>query len=122
MVWRVVAIQKTRTVSNGGRSKSAARKIKHQTGAQRMALIVIEQEEISRWREVSQPASDRTLSFKFLPRISQMKSAMAKQERRARRNFQCSNARPINGQGKENIRVAELVVIEIISHTRTEII
>ena len=87
-----------------------------------MALIVIEQKEIRGRREVSQAASDRALPFDFLPRISQMKSAPAKQQRRARRNFECSDARPGNSQGKENIRVAQRVVIEKIPYAGAEII
>src|SRR2546425_7149502 len=51
-----------------------------------------------------------------------MKSAPTKQERRARRNFECSDARPGNSQGKENIRVAQRVVIEKIPYAGAEII
>ena len=87
-----------------------------------MTLIVIEQKEISRRREVSQAASYRALPFDFLPRISQMKSAPAKQERRARRNLECSNARPGNSQGKENIRVAQRVMIEKLLYAGAEVI
>jgi len=83
---------------------------------------VIEQKEISRRREGCQAPGDRALPFDFLPRISQMKSAPTKQERRARRNFEGSNARPGNSQGKENIRVAERVVIEKILYAGAEVI
>src|SRR5207253_907356 len=118
----IVAIQKSRAVTNSRGSKRAARQIDHETRAERVTLIVIEQKEILGRREVSQSAGDRALAFNLLPRISQMKSAPAKQERGPRRNFEGSNARSGNSQGKENIRIAQRVVIEEILCTGTEVV
>src|SRR5438132_12140801 len=51
-----------------------------------------------------------------------MKSAPTKQERRAGCNFECSNARPGDSQRKENIRVAQRVVIEKIVYPGAKVI
>ena len=49
MIRQVIAVEKSRTVMNVRRSKAAAGKIDHETRAERVALIVIEQKE-PEWR------------------------------------------------------------------------
>lgn len=65
MIW-TIAIKKARAVTNIAGNVTPRWKIDRKASAQCVPLIVIEEEEICRWREVRQSTSDRTLSLSIL--------------------------------------------------------
>lgn len=69
MAWQVIrtiAIQKPRTIVDISRNKTARWKINRKARTQRVALIVIEEEEIFPWREIRQSTRDRASSLRAL--------------------------------------------------------
>ncbi len=73
---------------------------------------MIEEEEVCRWREVRQSTSDRALPLCILVRIGEIELTTFKELRRTRRHLKRTNARAFNGQWKEDVRVAERVMIK----------
>jgi hypothetical protein len=73
---------------------------------------MIEEKKICRRRKIRESPGDRALALGVLVRVSEIKLTALEELRRTRRQLQCTNARAFNGQGKEDVRVAQRVVIE----------
>src|SRR6266480_1651538 len=69
---RSIAIEKTRAVTYVCGNVGARRQIDGKARAQRMALIVIEEEQVFRRREVSESAGHSTKPLQALARVSQI--------------------------------------------------
>ena len=94
---RPVAIEKARAVADVCRNVAACRQIDRKAGAQRVALVVIEEEEIRRRREVGQPTGYRALAFRVLVRVREIELAVLEELRRARRHLERANACALDG-------------------------
>src|SRR6266481_5851166 len=109
---RPVAIEEARAVANIPGDITACRKVNRKAGAQGVALVVIEEEEICRCREIRQSAGDRALSLCVLVRIGEIELAPFEELWRACRKLEGTCARALDSEGKEDVRVAERIVIE----------
>src|SRR5439155_24389634 len=65
---------------------------------------------------------DCACAFDLLMRISEMKLTAPPQQWRSGSHFKGSDARPVNRQGKENIRITDCVMIEKIPNARAKVI
>src|SRR5271168_2146087 len=79
---------------------------------QRVALVVIEQAEAVAERKVGKPAVDVAEAEGQLIGVGQVELQAILDARRANRQFPAVDARALNGDGKENIGIVQIVVIE----------
>jgi len=82
---------------------------------------VIEEEQICRWSEVCQSARDRALSLRVMVRIGEMELTSLKELWRTRRQLERTNARAFNGKWKEDVRVAERVMVKEVRRSSMEV-
>ena len=112
-VFRAFAIDKTGAVVCVEVSPGAPRQREINPGRECVALVVIEEEvAFVRRLEVGQAASDSARAFRVLIRISRMKLGASREARRVHRAFPSPDAGAIDGEGKENVGIAQNVMIE----------
>ena len=119
---RAVAIKQAGAIADVCGNIAARRQVDRKAGTQRVSLIMIEEKQILRWREVSQSTGDRTLSLRKLVRVGEIELTFLEELRRPRRHLERSNPRSFNGQRKKDVRVAERVVIEEVLRRSVEVV
>lgn len=120
---RAVAVEESGTVRNASRCPAPLRKSHRKDTAQRVPLVVIEEKVAARrGREVGQPARDAALAFRVLMRVGHVQLSSMQKLGRTRRRFPPANARLSDGQGQEDVRVADDVVIEEVPRSGPEVI
>src|ERR1039457_2780323 len=71
-------------------------------------------------REISHPAVDSTLTLRYLIRIRHVNLAALSNSRRPQGQFPATYERSINRKWKENIRITDITMVEIISRSGTK--
>lgn len=125
MAWemiRPVAIEKARAVADVSGDVGACWKIDGKARAQCMTLIVIKEEEVCRWRKISEPAGHSTLPLQSLVRISQVELAALKELWRTHGNFEPAHSSALDRQREKDVRVAKGVMVEKVLYAGAEIV
>ncbi len=78
----------------------------------RVALIVVEEAATAAERKIGEAAVDATTTEGELIWVGQVDLAAVMDARRAQRKFPAVDARALNGDRDENLRVIEIVVVE----------
>ena len=87
-----------------------------------MALIVVEEEiAFVRWFEISKAPGDAAGPFRVLVRIDRVELSSSRNAWRGRSTLPTADARPIDGEGKENVGIAQDVVIEKVLRAGAEV-
>src|SRR5258708_31548071 len=107
-----ITIEKTGTVTHVSGYVTLRREIHGKAGAESITLVVVEKKQIRRRRKIRQSAGDSTLTLRPLMRVGEVKLGMPKQLRRSRGNFESANPGPLNRQGKEDVDIAQRIMIE----------
>ena len=89
---------------------------------QRVALVVVEELKAIAKREIGEAAVDVAESKGELIRVGQVELAAIADARRAQGELPPVNARALNRDGKENVGVIQIVVIEEVAGARQEIV
>src|SRR6266705_580404 len=122
-VLRSIAIQKAGAVSKIAGDPAMPAHIGTKSNAEGVALIVIEKEgAFCRRAEVRKASGDGPHAFDRLVRIRQVEVRALKQSWRSQRALKSANANALDGQGKENVGVADNVVVEKVMSAGAEIV
>src|SRR5882724_2296644 len=117
-----VSIEESRAVAQIPRRKRAPRQSGVKADAERISLVVVEEKKsLVRRSEIGEATRDRPGAFHELMGIGQINLEAIRDARRARGQFPTVNAGTIDRQRKENVGIAEHVMIEEIPNVRLEI-
>src|SRR6266446_8672623 len=117
-----VAVEESGAVAQIPGRERAPRQGSAKADAERISLVVVEEKKpLVRRSEIGEATSDRSSAFHELMRIGQINLEAIRDARRARGQFPTVNAGTIDRQRKENVGIAEHVVIEEIPNVRLEI-
>src|SRR5882672_492033 len=117
-----VSVEKSRAIAQIPGRERAPRQRGAKADAKRMSLVVVEEEKsLVRRSEIGEATSDRSSAFHELMGIGQINLEAIRDARRARGQFPTVNASAIDRQRKENVGIAEHVMIEEIPNVRLEI-
>src|SRR6266571_2827732 len=112
---RAVTIEEARAVTQIAGGPGAPGKLNVEAGIERVALVVVEKEKARRWRrEIGKPSSDATGGLRELVRIRQIELRAVAKPRGAHRRFPTVNARALDGKRKEDVGIAEHVMVEVV--------
>src|ERR1700680_5259088 len=114
--WRNgIPIGKPGAIINIRGSGAAQRKIDIASEVQRVSLIMIQQKITSAWwREIMQPAIDSAFTLCYLVRIRNINLGAFGNLRGSQRQFPTTYQRTINSKRKEDIRIPNTIMVEII--------
>ena len=127
----LLSVVESGAVVNVSGNIGAPRKVDVAAHVERVALVVVERAEIrldiGDWVgrahiSVVEASSDHAAGFGNLVRVSEVNLGTVRDARRAQRKFPSPNQRPGVGERKENIRSANIVVIEKIGDVGLEVI
>src|ERR1700740_3691573 len=103
-----VAVQKARTIVQVNRGPYPARQTEVDPRADRVTLVMIEKEITHVWRgEIRETTGDRSRPFRVLMGICEVELRPPGDARGIRRRFPAADARPINRQREEDVRVSQ---------------
>src|SRR4051794_30434899 len=108
MVGRRAPVRKSRPIIHICRHIAARWKIQCAPEMQCVPLIVVEQKEASRWREISQSTVHGAEPFGDLIRVRQVDLSPISYPRRPDCEFPPYNPRAIYGQREENVRISDI--------------
>src|SRR2546425_3234751 len=117
-----IFIEESRAVAQIPGSERAPRQRGAKAHAKRISLVVVEEKKsLVRWCEIGEATRDRSGAFHELMGIGQINLEAIRDARRARGQFPTVNAGTIDRQRKENVGIAEHIMIEEIPNVRLEI-
>src|SRR5262249_46832218 len=120
---RSVAVKESRTCGHVAGEPCLLRKRGGESDAQRVPLVVVEEEgAFGRRRKVSQAPADAAGAFHRLMRISRVQVNLSEQFGGTHRGFIAHDARALNGEGNKEIGIADRVVVKVIVRTGAEIV
>src|SRR5882762_11336721 len=119
---RTVFIEESGAVAQMAGRERAPWQSSAKADAERISLVVVEEKKtLVRWCEIGETTRDRSGAFHELMGIGQINLEAIRDARRARGQFPTVNASAIDRQRKENVGIAEHVMIEEIPNVRLEI-
>ena len=118
----VVAIRKAGTVVHVGGCESALGQSNGSAYVQSVSLVVIEDEEARRWREVGEAAADRSYRLGDLVGVSKVNVSAVPKLWGAQGQLPTLNAGAINRKREENVGFANAAVIKEISDLGVEVV
>ena len=89
---------------------------------QSVPLVVVEEAASAAERKIGEAAVDAPAAKRELIGISEINLAAVVKARRAQNEFPAANARALDGDGDENLRVVEIVVVKEIIGASEEVI
>src|SRR5690349_351195 len=113
-VWRSIAVGEAGCIGDVARSVGIPRQGVLRAHMQSVPLVVIEEAKSIAERKVGQPAIDVSKTESELIRIGEINLCAITNARRTHGDFPPADARPLNCDGEEQVRIIEAVVIEII--------
>src|SRR6267378_3871108 len=117
-----VAVEESGAVAQIPGRERAPRQSAVKADAKRISLVVVEEKKsLVRRCEISEATRDRSGAFHELMRIGQINLEAIRDARRARGELPTVNAGTIDRQRKENVGIAEHIMIEEIPNVRLEI-
>src|SRR5947208_1202031 len=124
-MFRPFTIEKSGAVRNISGRGDLIGKRRVEAHAERVALVVVEGAKAAIFAKLprigEQSASDLARAFDGLIGIGEVNVKAFRDARRSHCGFPAVNARSLNGQRKENVGVAEHVVIEKVQRVRLEV-
>src|ERR1700761_5947226 len=119
-IWigRGIAVGKSRSVVDVRRDERPPRQRPLPSDVQRVPLVVIEQTEAVTKRKIGKAAVDVAESKRELIRVGQVNLPAVVNARRPQRQFPAIDARALNCDREEYVRVIQIVVVEEILRQR----
>src|SRR5258708_33179567 len=106
-VGRATAVGEPGSVVDVRPREEAALQCGVEAGAERVALIVVQQEVPAAWRKVRQAAADRPAPFGLLSCIRQVDMSTLPRPRRADGQLPSPDELPLNRQREKDVRIAD---------------
>ena len=120
VAWRRAPVGEAGGIGDVGRSEGMEWEIVMRAEVQGIALVVIEEFETVAEGEVCQAAVDVAEGEGELVRIGQVNLSAIADAGRTQRKFPTADARALNRDGKEQVGIVEIIVIEIVLRTGQE--
>src|SRR6266536_736985 len=106
-----------------GSQPTVPRQLGTESGTQGVALVVIEKEKaFFRWAEIGESPGHGALAFHGLMRVGYVNVGTLKQARRSHRALKAADANVVDGQGEEDVRVAQRIVVEEVARASPEVV